>query len=189
MIAIIPNLVARKQAVMEKMEPAVRALAPLGNLFLVITLPELRREGITYLSLYALERAIRIADHSTTHRFTEEMLRRETGVHSYEASRACRLLTASGLAELGRDAQDRRIRVLLPTPLGRRVLRRILSSAAKRLWEALPSQTRVRQMADATQALQQVHEILCGEFELFFPNSLQSERSRRRSQNVALVLA
>lgn len=165
---------------MKKMEPAVRALAPLGSLFLVVTLPELRRQGITYASLYALERAIHVADRSSIRRFTEEMLREETGMPTYEASRACRFLRQSGLVELGRDVRDRRIRVLLPTAQGRRALHRILSSAAQRLWQGLPSQSRIRQMSAAAQALQQVHEILEGAFELSFPDSMGSERQRRR---------
>lgn len=159
---------------MKTMEPVVRALAPLGSLFLVIAQPELRRQGLTHVSFYALERAIWFADHSTTRRFTEEMLRRETGAPSYEASRSCQVLRATGLVELGRDSRDRRIRVLLPTALGRRTLRRIFSAAAQRLWEGLPSQTRVRQMAATSQALHQVHEILCGEFELAFPDSAET---------------
>jgi DNA-binding MarR family transcriptional regulator len=169
---------------MKKMEPVVHALAPLGNLFLVVTVPELRREGMTYLSLYALQRAIEIADTSTTRHFTQEMLRTETGAPTYEASRACGFLTASELLEMGRDPQDKRVRVLIPTARGRRALHRIFSGAARRLWSGIPSEGQVRRMAEITEALLEVQRMLRGEFQLCFTDPIEDSlwQAREKSQ-------
>ena len=56
---------------MTRHESFLRALAPAGNLFLLLTLPEMRRQGITYLAFYALQRTV---DESG---YSEYQLRRE----------------------------------------------------------------------------------------------------------------
>ena len=56
---------------MTQAERFVWELARFGNLFLVLSLPELRREGMTYLSLYALQRAVQATKESSTGFFLE----------------------------------------------------------------------------------------------------------------------
>jgi len=53
-------------------------MAPSGNLFLLLTLPEMRRQGLTYLAFYALQRTVDVGE------FSEYWLRRETGLEDYE---------------------------------------------------------------------------------------------------------
>ena len=69
---------------MTTQERFVKAMAISGNLFLLITLPELRRQGMTYLSLYALQRTVEIASNSSVNRFSEYWLRVETCHQSSE---------------------------------------------------------------------------------------------------------
>ena len=120
---------------MTRQERLVDAMAPTGALFLLITLPELRRQGLTYLALYTLGRTIDVARPWRDEGFPVSALRRETGLSDYETSRACSLLKRSGLVEIVKAAEDRRERVLMPTARGKRTLARIYSSAAKLLWD------------------------------------------------------
>lgn len=164
----------------------MRAMAPTGDLFLLITLPEMRRQGLTYLSLYALQRAVEIANRDSDDRFSEYWLRRETGLPDYETSRACSLLEKSGLVEASKDAEDGRVRLLTPTALGRRVLDKILSTAANRLWDGIQHSGRTRRVSEATEALKMANRILLGPLQLsffdkdLFPKQPRQNRSRKQ---------
>jgi len=159
----------------------VRAMATSGNLFLLITLPELRRQGMTYLSLYALQRAVEIANCGQADRFSEYWLRSETGLEDYEASRACTFLERSGLVKVSKDPQDGRVRLLTPTARGRRVLDKILSTAANRLWDGIQTPGRIRRVTEATEALRRANRILLGPLQLsFFDKEVMPQEMRRK---------
>jgi DNA-binding MarR family transcriptional regulator len=168
---------------MTKQERLVKAMAPSGNLFLLITLPELRRQGLTYLAFYALQRAVEIADSGTADTFSEYWLRCETGLADYETSRACTLLEKSGLVRVSRDAEDGRVRLLTPTARGRRVLDTILSKAANRLWEATPHPGRRRRLTMVNEALRRANSTLHGPFQLSFFDKEVYEKEPRRSRS------
>jgi hypothetical protein len=68
----------------------VRAIAPSGNLFLLLLLQELRQQGMTFIAFYALQRVI---DEPGISQF---QLRRETGLENHEISRGCKFLADSG---------------------------------------------------------------------------------------------
>lgn len=160
---------------MKEQEAFVRAMAPSGNLFLLITLPELRRQGLTYLAFYALQRTV---DEGA---FSESWLRCETGLPDYETSRACTLLAKSELVKIGKSTQDGRARVLIPTARGRRVLGRIISSAAGRLWDGIPPAGRTRRLDEAADLLHRAGEKLLGPLQLsFFDTGLSEDPPRRR---------
>jgi DNA-binding MarR family transcriptional regulator len=165
---------------MTRQERLVKAIAPSGNLFLLITLPELRRQGLTYLAFYALQRAVEIANDGSGGWFSERWLRSETGLPDYETSRACRLLEQSGLVRFSRSARDRRVRLFSPTTRGRRILGRIMSTAADRLWEEIPFPGRRRRVTEVTQMLNRAYEILHGPFQLsIFDREVYEEKPRR----------
>jgi hypothetical protein len=54
------------------------ALGPLGNVFLLATLSELRRHRLTYLAFYALQRSIDEADQESDRPYSERRLRTES---------------------------------------------------------------------------------------------------------------
>jgi DNA-binding MarR family transcriptional regulator len=81
----------------------VRAIAPSGNLFLLLLLQELRRQGITFIAFYVLQRIIEEQG------ISQFQLRRETGLENYEISRDCKFLADSGLIKIGRATEDRRV--------------------------------------------------------------------------------
>ena len=166
---------------MTRQERVASALAVPGNLFFVLIQPELRREGMTFLALYALQRAVEKADDGGI--YSERWLRGETGLKDYETSRACRSLVKSELVTASRDPDDRRVQLLSPTPRGRRVLNRILERAGQRLWDATSKYGRVRRMREVTNHLRNVNKILHGGFQLtFFDNDLLPDgRLRTRS--------
>ena len=164
-------------------------MAPVGNLFLLITLPELRRQGVTYLALYALERAVEAESVGPSNRLTEERLRRETGLADYATSRACALLARKGLIEISRANSDGRVRALTPTDRGKQILGQILAAAALRLWDATPRAGRIRRMCEATEALRRANKILHGSMQLsFFDRDLfPKERKRSRRAKASLL--
>jgi DNA-binding MarR family transcriptional regulator len=163
---------------MTKQEEFVRFMAPLGNLFLLITLPELRRQGLTPLALYALQRAVDEGG------ITEYWLRRETGLADYETSRACALLAKSGLVKVSKSEEDGRMRILTPTARGRRLLTKIISAAANRLIEGIPRPGRIRRMDEATDLLRQASDKLLGPFQLSFfdPDAGDNQPPRKRKK-------
>jgi DNA-binding MarR family transcriptional regulator len=117
------------QVSLAKCKHSLRAIAPSGNLFLVVTLQELRRQGLTFIAFFALQRIIQVP------LILQSSLAQETGLEDYEISRACKILAGSGLIEIGRDPKDKRVRVLTPTSLGIQIQDRVLSAAARRLQE------------------------------------------------------
>src|ERR1035437_10014897 len=115
------------QVTLAKCEQFLRAVAPSGNLFLLLTLQELRKQGLTFIAFYALQRTIEYSGSSAS------ALRQETGLADYEISRACKSLVSNGLVVLSRDERDGRVRILRPTKLGIKVHDQVVSAAAKRL--------------------------------------------------------
>jgi DNA-binding MarR family transcriptional regulator len=149
-------------------------MAGFGNLFLVLTLPELRREGMTYLSLYALQRAVQISHEYPGQYYVQSWLRDETGLNDYETSRACAILVNGGLIQLAKAQGDKRTRVLIPTDRGRRTLTRIMATAGQRLWDGIDDVGRIRRVKEATDHLRMAHQRLRGPLQLsFFEKELQ----------------
>ena len=175
---------------MTRQERIVQALAIPGNLFLVITLPELRRQRISYLALYALQRTVEKADDGSGDCCSEKWLRRETGLRDYESSRACDLLAQGELITVSSDPTDRRVRELVSTPKGRQVLRRILDEAGRRLWEGIETAGRIRRVKEVTDHLRQANDILRKDFPLSFFDKdlfLKEPATRKRKNALALV--
>ena len=129
-------------------------MAPSGNLFFLITREELRRQGLTFLAFYILQRTI------DEREFSEYWIRRETGLDDYEVSRACTLLVRSGLIQKEKDEADARVRVLSPTDRGVGVRDKILSMAAERLKDGVPRSGRLRRVSEAAQLLQEGNRML-----------------------------
>jgi len=177
------NILADMQ-VSRKFERLVRAMAPSGNLFFLLSLQELRRQGLTFLAFYILQRTIE------ERAFFEVWARRETGLDDYEVSRACALLARSGLIEKKKYGADARVRVLTPTDRGVHVLNTILSTAAERLKEGVPRSGRLRRVSEAAQLLQEGNSILLGPLQLSFfdtdlfedeaPKSVRKKRKARK---------
>ena len=63
---------------------------------------------------------------------------------------------------------DRREKVLMPTARGKRTLARIHSSAAKLLWDGLPSEAKDRRVTETTELLKQANDKLLGPLQLTF---------------------
>jgi hypothetical protein len=51
-------IVADMQVSLAKRKHLVRAIAPSGNLFLLLLLQELREQGVTFIAFYVLQRVI-----------------------------------------------------------------------------------------------------------------------------------
>jgi len=146
-----------------KCKQLLRAIAPTGNLFLLLTLEELRRQGLTFIAFYALQRAI---EHSGCFAAS---LRQETGLADYEISRACKFLVGSGLVVKTRDKNDRRLCVLRPTPLGIKIHDRVLSAAAKKLQRGSSSQdlpTENRRLKEAAELFRKGNHTLRDPFQI-----------------------
>jgi len=168
---------------MTRQERIVREMAGFGNLFFVLTLPELRREGMTYLSLYALQRAVQIAGEYFDSYYSQSGLRRETGLKDYEISRACTLLENGGLVKVRAAQRDGRERVLIPTDRGKRLLAKIMANAGQRLWDGIYDAGRIRRVKEATEHLRKAHHRLRGPLQLsFFEKELQ-----RKEQKIPLI--
>jgi DNA-binding MarR family transcriptional regulator len=172
--------------VSRRFERLVQAMAPSGNLFFLITLQELRRQGLTFLAFYILQRTIEERE------FFELWVRRETGLDDYEVSRACTFLARSGLIEKKKYGADARVRVLTATDRGVHVLNKILSTAAERLKEGVPRSGRLRRVSEAAQLLQEGNRILLGPLQLsFFDTDLceeepsKSVRKKRKARKPA----
>jgi hypothetical protein len=60
------------------MQAACHCDRPFSNLFLLLLLPELRQQGLTFIAVYALQRIITVPG------ISEYQLRRETGLEGYE---------------------------------------------------------------------------------------------------------
>lgn len=166
---------------MTRQERIIRAMACSGNLFLLVTLPEIRRQGMTYLSFYALQRSVERVTVGQEGLYSEWSLRRETGLEDYETSRACGLLERSGLVKVSKGEEDRRIRLLKPTALGHRVLNKIMSEAGRQLWDGILPAGRTRRVKNVTSLLQQANRTLLGPIQLsFFDKDLFQQKPRRK---------
>ena len=156
------------QVSLSKSKQLIRAIAPSGNLFLVITLQELRRQGLTFIAFYALQRIIQVP------LILQSSLGQETGLEYYEISRACKFLVGSGLIEIARGAKDKRIRMLTPTNLGIQVRDRVLLAAARRLQEGCSTRDgsscvgEDRRLMQAAEAFREGNRILRGPLQLSF---------------------
>jgi DNA-binding MarR family transcriptional regulator len=158
---------------MTNSERFLAGIMGLGNLFLVLTLPEMRKQRINYLALFALQKTID-AQIEGFSGLPESALRDETGLPDYEVSRACRLLVNAGLLKASRLPLDKRSKILVPTSLGKRVLARILSGAAQRLHDSIEDVGRFRRVQGAMEHLRQAQDKLHGQFQLsFFERELQ----------------
>src|ERR1035437_3835466 len=156
------------QVTLAKCEQFLRAVAPSGNLFLLLTLQELRKQGLTFIAFYTLQRAIEYSGSSAS------ALRRETGLADYEISRACKFLVSSGLVMMSRDERDGRFRVLRPTKLGIKIHDQVLSAAAKRLQkdfytdDGVPLATENRRLTEAAASFRKGNQTLRGTFQISF---------------------
>lgn len=166
---------------MTRQERIVDALATPGCLFLVLTLPELRCQGMTYLTLYALRRIVEKADEPPGQRYSGQRLRRETGLMDYETSRACSFLVNSKLVSVSNDPDDRRVREFVPTERGRRVLQSVLAEGGRRLWEGIEPQGRIRRVKETVAHLRAADRTLLGSIQLtFFDKDLDTKEPKRR---------
>src|SRR5206468_9416216 len=151
-----------------KCKHLVRAIAPSGNLFLLLLLQVLRRQGITFIAFYALQRVIEEPG------ITQFQLRRETGLEIYEISRYCKFLANSGLIKMGRAAEDGRVRVLRPTSRGEKIHGQVLSEAAKQLQKGLSIDDGFhgagenRRLMEATESFRMGNRTLLGPLQLSF---------------------
>jgi DNA-binding MarR family transcriptional regulator len=169
------SMVAYMQVSLVSCKQLLRAMAPSGNLFLLLTLQELRRQGLTYIAFYVLQRTI---ESSGSYAST---LRQETGLADYEISRACKFLEVSGLVVMSRDEQDRRVRVIRPTKQGIKVHAQVVSGAAKELQKdfsadyGVPVATENRRLTEATECFRKGNRILRGMFQISFFDSHPKE--------------
>ena len=153
----------------------VRAIAPSGNLFLLLLLQELRRQGITFIAFYVLQRVIEEQG------ISQFQLRRETGLENYEISRDCKILADSGLIKIGRAAGDRRIRVLRPTNRAEKIRGQILSEAAKQLQKGLSiddgfqGMGENRRLVEASESFKVGNRTLLGPLQLSFFDTQPTE--------------
>ena len=98
----------------------VQAIAPSGNLFFLLSIQELRRQGLTFLAFYILQRTIEERE------LSEYGIRQETGLDDYEVSRACTFLGHSGLTRKRKSEADARVRLRTPTNRGIRIWNQVL---------------------------------------------------------------
>jgi DNA-binding MarR family transcriptional regulator len=161
-------IVANMQVSLAKSKQLIRAIAPSGNLFLVITLQELRRQGLNFIAFYALQRIIQVP------LILQSSLGQETGLEDYEISRACKFLAGSGLIEIVQGAKDKRVHVLTPTRRGMQVQDRVLLAAARRLQEGCSSEDASscvgedRRLTEAAKSFRDGNRILRGPLQLSF---------------------
>jgi DNA-binding MarR family transcriptional regulator len=166
------------QVTLAKCEQFLRAVAPSGNLFLLLTLQELRKQGLNFIAFYALQRTIEYSGSSAS------ALRQETGLADYEISRACKSLVSNGLVVLSRDERDGRVRILRPTKLGIKVHDQVVSAAAKRLQkdfstdDGVPLATENRRLTEATEFFRKGNRTLRGTFQISFFDTNPSEMNR-----------
>jgi DNA-binding MarR family transcriptional regulator len=171
-------MVAYMRVSLAKCEQFLRAVAPSGNLFLLLTLQELRKQGLTYLAFYILQRTIESPGSFAL------ALRQETGLADYEISRACKSLNESKMVVIIPAENDRRARVLRPTKLGIKVHDQVVSAAAKRLQKdfstdcGVPLKTENRRLAEAAESFRKGNRTLRGTFQISFFDTNPTEMKR-----------
>ncbi len=138
----------------------------MGGLFLLATLPELRKQGLGHVALYALERTIQESVPYRDEGLPVSALRCETGLTADEISKACALLKRSNLVTIQEAAGSGRERILMPTVRGILVLDKILAAAADRLWKDIPPPARGRRVSEATRILRKASDKLLGPIQL-----------------------
>jgi DNA-binding MarR family transcriptional regulator len=169
------KIVANMRVSLANCKQLVRVIAPSGNLFLVLLLQELRRQGITFIAFYVLQRVIEEPG------ISQFQLRRETGLENYEISRDCKFLAASELIKTGRATEDRRVRALRPTSRGKKIRGQILSEAAKHLQKGLSIDDSFRgsgenrRLTEATESFQLGNRTLLGSLQLSFFDTYPTE--------------
>jgi DNA-binding MarR family transcriptional regulator len=155
-------MVVYMQVNLTKCKLFLQAISPSGNLFLLLTLQELRKQRLTYTAFYALQRAI--GDNGTC----ESVLRQETGLADYEISRACKSLLSRGLITIRQSQGDKRVCVLWPTKLGIEIHNQILLAAAKELQKDFSAdksylvRTQNRRLKEAAEFFRQGNRTLRG---------------------------
>jgi len=155
-------------------------MAPVGGLFLLATLPELRKQGLGHLALYTLERTVQETLPWHENGFPVSAIRGETGLNADEISKACAFLKKSDLVTIERVAGNGRERVLIPTKRGIYVLDKILAAAADRLWNDLPRWARGRRVSETTRILHKASDKLLGPIQLsFFDKCAVSQITKR----------
>ena len=152
---------------MTNSERFVQGIADFGNLFLIITLPEMRKQGINYLALYVLQKAVE-AGRKGFGGYPESKLREETGLADYEISRACKPLINAGLVSATVSSTDKRSKILVSTSRGEKVLMRIFSAAAQRLHVSIEEIGRFRRLQGAVEHLRKARQKLHGSMQLSF---------------------
>ena len=143
----------------------VRAIGPSGNLFLLLVLRELRRQGLTFITFYVLQRVAKYPG------ISQLQLRRETGLKDYEISRDCKFLASSGLIKISPSKADRRVRVLTPTNRGKRIWEQVLIAASRQLQKAFSFDECLsceEGLTKATESFQTGNQILFGSLQLSF---------------------
>ena len=160
-------MITKMQVFQSQCKQLVQAIAPSGNLFLLLTLQELRRQGLTFTAFYALQRIIKVPG------ISEFQLRQETGLEGYEISRACKFLSRNRLVEAAPDEKDRRVRLFSPTPYGKKTHHRVLAAAATRLKEGMSLETshgleKNRRLEEAAESYSTGNRILHGPLQLCF---------------------
>src|ERR1035437_9288852 len=172
------------QVTLAKCEQFLRAVAPSGNLFLLLTFHELRKQGLTFIAFYVLQRAIVYSGSSAS------ALRQETGLADYEISRACKFLVRSGLVVMSPDEKDRRVRVLRPTKLGIKIHDQVLLAAARKLQKDFSSEDRLsisaenRRLTEAAQAFRKGNRSLRGPLQVSFLDTHPAEMNRSEERRV-----
>ena len=159
------------QVSLVKCKQFLRSVAPSGNLFLLLTLQELRRQGLTFIAFYVLQRAIEYSGSSAS------ALRQETGLADYEISRACKFLVRRELVVMSPDEKDRRVRVLRPTKLGIKIHDQVLLAAARKLQKDFSSEDRLsisaenRRLTEAAESFRKGNRTLRGPIQVSFLDS------------------
>ena len=165
----------------------IKFMMPTGGLVLLLTLREARRQGLTYLAIYTLERTVRESREWLGEGLAVSSLRSETGLSQFEISRACTLLKKADLVTVEKAAEDSRERVLVATKRGRRTLEGIISAAANQLWEGLPSFARDRRVSETAELLRQANNRLLGPMQMTFfdtdsASTKRPPKSKRRKR-------
>ena len=163
------------QSIQAKCKRLVRAMAPAGNLFFLLTIQEMRRQGLTFIAFFILQRIIREPG------LPELVMRDETGFSDYEISRACGFLVRSGLAKKKKPETDGRVRLLVPTERGIRVRDQVLSVASARLKEGLPVPGRLRRVSKATASFLKANRMLLDPLQLSFFDADLFKKDRRKA--------
>lgn len=160
----------------------VHSIGPSGNLFLLVMLHELRRQGLTFITFYVLQRVAKYPGVSQLE------IRQETGLKDYEVSRDCKFLEDSGLITTGRLKKDGRVRVLKPTNRGKKVWKQVLNAASRQIQnglsfdKGLSDEEEDRRLTQASESFEKGSNILFGPLQLSFLDTLPNEMNGRAQE-------